>query len=178
MPPYTLGQAAKATGKQKSTILDAIRAGRLSATRDDKKQWQIDPAELHRVYAPAVQANDTEHEETPLNRSENELLRQHNDHLKAQLATLESVAADLRKDRDDLSRKLDAEADERRAAATEIRRLTLMITHQPPPAPNPAPEPQRQPAPPKRGPWAILAALIVLAGGVYLMSRYGLLPLR
>ena len=67
--PYTLGQAAKATGKQKSTILDAIRAGRLSATRDDKKQWQIDPAELHRVYAPAVQANDTEHEETPPNNS-------------------------------------------------------------------------------------------------------------
>jgi hypothetical protein len=34
--PYTLGQAAKATGKQKSTILDAIRNGRLSASRDDK----------------------------------------------------------------------------------------------------------------------------------------------
>ena len=156
--PYTLGQAAKATGKSKPAILDAIKSGRISASRDDKNQWQIDPAELHRVYAPAVQVNDTEHKETPLNHSENALLRQQNDHLKAQLATLESIAADLRKDRNDLSRKLDVEANERHAAAAEIRRLTLMITHQRPTEPAPAPEPPTQQAAnqtqPRRSLWA------------------------
>jgi len=129
--PYTLGQAAKATGKSKPAILDAIKSGRLSARRNDKNQWQIDPAELHRVYAPAVQVNDTEHKESRLTGSENALLRQQNDHLKAQLATLESLVADLRRDRNDLSRKLDGEAEERHTAAAELRRLTLLLTHQP-----------------------------------------------
>jgi len=55
----TLGQAAKECGKQKSTILDAIRNGRLSAGKDDKNQWQIDPAELFRVYPAQQQAEPT-----------------------------------------------------------------------------------------------------------------------
>ena len=45
MQPFTLNQAAKACHKSKSAILEAIRSGRLSAGRDDKNQWQIDPAE-------------------------------------------------------------------------------------------------------------------------------------
>lgn len=49
---YTLGQAAKATGKSKTAISNAIEKGRLSASKDALGQWQIDPAELHRVYAP------------------------------------------------------------------------------------------------------------------------------
>jgi hypothetical protein len=78
--PYTLGQAAKATGKSKPALLDAIKSSRLSASRNDKNQWQIDPTELHRVYAPAVQVNDTEHKEARLTGSENALLRQQSDH--------------------------------------------------------------------------------------------------
>ena len=49
---YTLGQAAKATGKSKSTIQASIKKGRISASMDDFGQYQIDPAELHRVYPP------------------------------------------------------------------------------------------------------------------------------
>lgn len=47
---YTLGQAAEATGKAKSTILKSIKAGRISATKDDTGNWSIEPSELHRVY--------------------------------------------------------------------------------------------------------------------------------
>lgn len=47
---YTLGQAAKATGKAKGTIKNAIDKGRLSASKDDLGQYQIDGAELSRVY--------------------------------------------------------------------------------------------------------------------------------
>jgi hypothetical protein len=50
MPILTLSKAAKETGKSKSTLLKAIRTGRLSANRDDINNWQIDPAELFRVY--------------------------------------------------------------------------------------------------------------------------------
>lgn len=49
---YTLGQAAKATGLSKPTLSDAIKKGRISASKDDFGRYQIDPAELHRVYPP------------------------------------------------------------------------------------------------------------------------------
>ena len=47
---YTLGQASEATGKAKSTILKSIKAGRISAVKDDTGNWSIEPSELHRVY--------------------------------------------------------------------------------------------------------------------------------
>ncbi len=50
MTSYTLGQAAKATGKNKATIAHAIKKGRLSATKNDLGEYQIDPVELSRVY--------------------------------------------------------------------------------------------------------------------------------
>ena len=50
MPPLTLGQAAKATGKSKSTLTRAIKAGRLSAQKGEDGSYAIDPAELSRVY--------------------------------------------------------------------------------------------------------------------------------
>lgn len=46
----TLNQAAKACGRSKSTLLDAIRSGRMSAPKDDRGRYVIDPAELHRVF--------------------------------------------------------------------------------------------------------------------------------
>jgi hypothetical protein len=48
---YNLSTAAMATGASKSTILRAIKAGRISATKDDVG-WQIEVAELHRVFKP------------------------------------------------------------------------------------------------------------------------------
>ena len=47
---YTLGQAAKAVGKSKTAVANAVKKGHLSAFKDAFGQWQIDPAELHRVY--------------------------------------------------------------------------------------------------------------------------------
>jgi hypothetical protein len=47
---YTLGQAAKATGKSKAAISQAIATSRISASKDEFGRWQIDPADLHRVY--------------------------------------------------------------------------------------------------------------------------------
>ena len=47
---YTLGQAAKATGKSKTTIQRAIRSGKISAEKTVDGVWHIEPAELHRVY--------------------------------------------------------------------------------------------------------------------------------
>ena len=48
--PYTLGQAAIECGRTKPTLLGAIKKGRLAANRNERGEWQIDPAELARVY--------------------------------------------------------------------------------------------------------------------------------
>jgi len=160
MPPLTLGQAAKATGRSKAGILEAIRAGRLSATRDDKRQWQIDPAELDRVYPFVVQ---TEREQTPPNGQE---LR----HFEEKIGFLERIINGLENERDDLRRRLDQEAEERRAIQSK---LTALLTDQ-----RPQPTPAADPAPAKRGAWPVLVALLalagIMAGGLYAMRYYGL----
>ena len=54
---YSLQQAAHAAGVNKSTVFRAIKAGKVSATRNEHDQWLIEPAELHRVYPPATEGN-------------------------------------------------------------------------------------------------------------------------
>ena len=65
---YTLGTAAKATGKAKSTILRAIKSGVISAKKSHDGSYEIEPSELHRVFDPnsaqQPSSNDTQpHEE-------------------------------------------------------------------------------------------------------------------
>lgn len=50
MPKLSLSQAAKLTGKSKSTINRAIKTGKLSATRHEDGSYSIDPAELARAF--------------------------------------------------------------------------------------------------------------------------------
>lgn len=52
MPHLTLGQASRETGVHKSTIARAVDDGRLSATKNEHGHYQIDPAELFRVFDP------------------------------------------------------------------------------------------------------------------------------
>lgn len=87
MQPFTLNQAAKACNKSKSTLLAAINSGRLSAKRDDKNQWQIDPAELFRVYDTRTHELVTDHHNrTPEKHPNTDLI----DALRAQIEQLTS----------------------------------------------------------------------------------------
>lgn len=52
MTTLSLREAAEQTGVSKSTIFRAIRAGKLSAARTADGNFEIDPAELFRVYPP------------------------------------------------------------------------------------------------------------------------------
>lgn len=148
MPALSLNQAAKESKRSKATLLDAIRAGRMSAPKDELGRYQIDPAELFRVYPVTGTEPDTETaadpQPTPL---ETALLRE-------KTANLERIIAALEDERDDLRRRLDDEAEERRTSAAEIRRLTLLLTDQrqdtakAPETPQDAPQPFRLPLPP------------------------------
>ena len=53
--PYSLKQAADATGRTKPTLLRAIQTGKISAKKTETGEWEIDPAELHRIYPPVTQ---------------------------------------------------------------------------------------------------------------------------
>ncbi|MDQ2068215.1 hypothetical protein Q9295_17760 [Xinfangfangia sp. CPCC 101601] len=46
----SLNQAARICGRAKSTLLDAIKSGRLSAIKTTTGRYEIDPSELHRVF--------------------------------------------------------------------------------------------------------------------------------
>lgn len=48
---FSLSAAAKATGKGKSTIHNAIRSGKLSAARNGDGSYAIDASELARVFS-------------------------------------------------------------------------------------------------------------------------------
>jgi excisionase family DNA binding protein len=56
--PYTLAEAAKATGTNKTTVLRAIKSGKITGTKDEHGTWWVEPAELHRVYPPAELRTD------------------------------------------------------------------------------------------------------------------------
>ena len=121
----SLGQAAKETGKSKATISKAIKSGRLSASKNDKGGWDIDPAELFRVYNPV---NPETVEETRLGERQetpkvNPKTPPVNSALETEVKLLRELLSDKDKTIDDLRRRLDQEAEER-------RKLTLMLTHQ------------------------------------------------
>ena len=68
-------EASKQTGKSKTAIIKAIGRGRLSAKKDGKGQWKIDPAELFRVYPPVGTPAEDKTSEVDTLRRENEWLR-------------------------------------------------------------------------------------------------------
>lgn len=101
---YTLGEAAKATGKSKATISKAIKSGRISAQKDEIGTFHIDPSELHRVYPPTV---SSEPRETPMNTLNKPnidgSIRELQARLEAaqeRLSDKDAVISDLREDRD------------------------------------------------------------------------------
>ncbi len=99
--PYTLGQAAKATGKAKGTILNALEKGRISGSKDDFGNWSIAPAELHRIYPPisVQQKPELNAVELALN-SENSALKAALKAVQEEKDRLTEQNADLKADRD------------------------------------------------------------------------------
>jgi hypothetical protein len=115
---FTLGTASRATRCAKSTILRAIKAGRISAMRDDLGQWQIEPAELFRVF-PALALPDATPQTGPMERdATTDML----------VAELRQLIADLRRGQDDLRQERDhwrAAHEREQAAHAATQRLLL-----------------------------------------------------
>lgn len=126
---HTLGTAAKACGVGRTTILRAIKTGKISALKDDKGSYAIDPAELHRVFPPVASEQIEEQQ------MERDATGSGTVGTAVFLAKIEGLEALLDREREtvtDLRRRLDDEAAER-------RRLTALLTHQPEPMPEAVP---------------------------------------
>lgn len=114
---YTLGTAAKATGKTKTAIAESIKKGRISATKDDFGRYQIDPSELHRVYPPL---SETDRQEDPRDgRDKTQELTTKIMVLETQLQAIAELKAQIAAERDDLR----ADRDHWREEATQVRRV-------------------------------------------------------
>ena len=134
-----LSEAAAATGVNRSTIYRAWKAGRLSATRTDTGQIEVEPAELFRVFPPIASQQGAQeaapYGATESSRPDNAL---QDNALERDVQQLRDALAAMREDRDATRVDRDAwrdlackEGDERRELA---QRLALT-------APIPAPGP-------------------------------------
>lgn len=115
---YTLGEAARATGKSKPTIARAIQSGRLSAARGDDGAYAIDPAELSRIYP--VTGNGVGHAQ----RSEpgpND--GQASEHLLRLVTEQADTIRDLRARLDAERARFDTESEERRKVQVQLTAL-------------------------------------------------------
>jgi len=119
----TVAEAAEDVGISRGGIWNAIKSGRLSATKNNSKQIVIDPAELYRVYRP-VDDRSPSHEQQSSTESTSK--QREVDELTARLELTNKLLARAENEVDDLRRRLDDEAAER-------RKLTLLLTHQPEP---------------------------------------------
>jgi excisionase family DNA binding protein len=120
----TLAEAAKETGLTKPAILKAIQKGRVSATKDDKGQWLIDPAELFRVYSPTVKK---EMGETQIGSFE--LLLKLKE-LEAKLAVTEKRLLDKESEIENFRAQVDDLRSERERWRIQAEQITRLLTDQ------------------------------------------------
>src|SRR4051794_2822721 len=111
---YSLAQAATATGRDRSTLLKAIKRGKVSATRDSATgAWQVDPAELARVYGIG-NSEDNSAPGTSGSQADSATL----------VAAKDALIAEQRETIADLRRRLDTATGQLGDALSQVRALT------------------------------------------------------
>ena len=96
MPELSLSQAAKLTGKSKSTINRSIKTGKLSAIRHEDGSYSIDPAELSRTFNVEPQEGAKRRDAEP----DGTRLLERIEALEIMLNREREIVADLKEDRD------------------------------------------------------------------------------
>lgn len=152
----SLLEASHRVGKSKPTILRAIQAGKISATRDEPTgEWRIEPAELFRVYAPVPEgtsASVQENDDTPrtISTGERNTLNSGDTRTDTRAAAeLEALKRELEREKEergrerrqqeetiaDLRKRLDSSEEERRQKDAQLTHLLTDQREKEPPAP-------------------------------------------
>ena len=98
---YTLGTAAKATAKSKTTIQRAIAKGLISAQKDKSGRYSIDPSELHRIFPMVSTDTVAERSQVDAKRPQDETpLQVKVEALETMLEREKEALAEMRSERD------------------------------------------------------------------------------
>jgi transcriptional regulator with XRE-family HTH domain len=115
MTYFTLNEAAKQTGKSKSTISKYLKEGRISYIEKTENGYKLDPSEVFRVFAKIEHRTGT-----------NEQARTANEHVEhkifqKEIELLRERLADKEQENSKLWQRLDEES-------TERRKLTMILS--------------------------------------------------
>jgi hypothetical protein len=128
----TLAEASTQVGVNRSTLLRAIKSGKMSGIRDDAGAWHVEPVELFRVFAPVPASEQAQSE--PQHASADVLVAE----LRAQLARMERALDDIRQDRDRTVARLDSDIADMRRERDEWREQFKRLSLPMPAAATPA----------------------------------------
>lgn len=147
MIKLSLNKAAKEAGIAKSTLLEALNNGRMSAEKNEKGHWEIDPSELFRVFPKASSYNPGKPIHTPL---ENHQKTSQNSAMEIEVKMLreqiERMDAERERERSQLTNQIEALRDQAERQSADYRQALAMLTDQR----------TRAEEAPKRGFWARL----------------------
>lgn len=124
----TLGQAAKTAKRSKGTLSKALNSGGISAEKDDKGRWQIDPSELSRwmsanPFPNSIQNQSETPEETHGNSALDVEVKMLRERIDAMTAERDRERGQLVDQIEDLRARLDG-------AEAERVRLNALLTDQ------------------------------------------------
>ena len=97
MTKLSLNKASKEAGVAKTTLSDALKSGRMSAEKNERGRWEIDPAELFRVFP---KTSSTEQAEPKPNPQENHEKPQSDSGLAVEVKMLREQIDRMDKDRE------------------------------------------------------------------------------
>jgi hypothetical protein len=147
MTKLSLNKAAKAAGVAKSTLLEALNSGRMSAAKNDIGHWEIDPAELFRVFP---KTSSTEHQEPIATPLENHQKTSQSSALEVEVKMLreqvERIDAERERERAQLGDQIEALRGQAERQSADHRQALAALTDQR----------EKAAEPPKRGLWARL----------------------
>jgi ATPase subunit of ABC transporter with duplicated ATPase domains len=147
MIKLSLNKAAKEAGTAKSTLLDALNNGRMSAEKNEKGHWEIDPSELFRVFPKTSSYNPEKPIQTPL---ENHQRTIQNSALEIEVKMLreqiERMDAERERERSQLTDQMEALKEQAERQSADHRQALAALTDQR----------EKTQKPPQRGFWARL----------------------
>lgn len=123
----TLGQAAEMCGWSKGAISKAIKSGKLSVHEKTKAGFQLDPAEVLRVFPKKTETVHNEQSETLDKHSVNSAVSAEVNALRQQIATAE---LERTREREQLTDRIDSLQKMLADEKSERRQLTALLSDQ------------------------------------------------
>ena len=149
MTELSLNKAAKEASVAKSTLLKALNSGRMSAEKNDKGHWQINPAELFRVFPKSSSVEQAKPKPTPI---ENPQKTSQNSALEVEVKMLreqiERMDTERERERAQFTDQIEALREQAERQSADHRQALAALTDQR----------DRDTEPPRRGLWARLVS--------------------